>query len=319
MRELAATPVVPVTEKPIADSPAQPALSLVLIAFAAVYLIWGSTYLGIAIAIETIPPFLMAGCRFMLAGLVLYAVMRGRGVARPDAAHWRSALVIGALLLLAGNGGVTWAQKTVPSGIAALVVAATPLWMMLIDWLRPGGLRPTFSVVCGLAVGFAGVTLIVASRNDLGHRIVDPAGAAALIFATICWAFGSVFSRHTAKPNSALLAVAMQMIAGGGLQIVTGFALGEPGQFHLEMITARSAWAFVYLTVFGSLIGYSAYVWLLQVSTPARVSTYAYVNPLIAVLLGKMILDEPVPRTVLLAGALILTAVILITRQTQRR
>ncbi|MEO8354249.1 MAG: EamA family transporter [Chthoniobacteraceae bacterium] len=319
MRGLAATPVVPAPKKAGPDIPAQPALSLVLLAFAAVYLIWGSTYLGIRIAIESMPPFLMAGCRFVLAGLVLFAVMRGRGVARPNAAHWRSALVIGALLLLAGNGGVTWAEKTVPSGIAALVVAATPLWMMLIDWLRPGGLRPTLSVVCGLAVGFAGVALIVGSRNNLGHRIVDPTGAAALIFATICWAFGSVFSRHAAKPESALLGVAMQMIGGGGLQIVTGFALGEGGQFHFEMITARSAWAFAYLTVFGSLIGYTAYVWLLQVSTPARVSTYAYVNPLIAVLLGKLILDEPVPHTVVLAGALILTAVILITRQSQRR
>ena len=293
-------------------------MSLVIAAFAAVYVIWGSTYLGIRLAIDSIPPLLMAGARFMLAGCILYGAMRAFGAARPDRVHWRSAFIIGGLLLLGGNGGVSWAQQTVPSGIAALVVAAVPLWIILVDWLRPGGRRPSILVWLGLAIGFGGVVLLVMGKNQLGQRIVNPAGAVALIFATITWAFGSVYSRHAPKPNSALLAVAMQMMAGGFLQFLAGFALGEAHGFSWVRITPASAWAFVYLTLVGSLVGFTAYVWLLQVSTPAKVSTYAYVNPLIAVGLGHWILKEPVPKSILLAGALILAAVILITRRGSR-
>jgi len=293
-------------------------MGLVIAAFAAVYLIWGSTYLGIRLAIDSIPPLLMAGVRFMLAGCILYGAMRSFGAARPNRLHWRSAFIIGGLLLLGGNGGVVWAQQTVPSGIAALVVAAVPLWIILVDWLRPEGKRPNALVWLGLAVGFGGVVLLVMGKNQLGQRIVNPAGAIALIFATLTWAFGSVYSRHAPKPGSALLSVAMQMMAGGLLQFIAGFALGEAHRFSWERITPASAWAFVYLTLVGSLVGFTAYVWLLQVSTPARVSTYAYVNPLIAVALGHWILKEPVPKSILLAGALILTAVILITRRGTR-
>jgi drug/metabolite transporter (DMT)-like permease len=293
---------------------ARPSTGLVVAAFAAVYVIWGSTYLGIRLAIDSIPPLLMAGCRFVLAGVILYGAMRLRGAAKPTAQQWMNSSIIGGLLLLAGNGGVSWAQQTVPSGIAALVVAAVPLWIMLVDWLRPHGSRPQFIVWIGLAVGFAGVALIVAGKNQLGHRLVDPAGAAALVFATVAWAFGSVYSRHAAKPNSALLAVATQMISGGALQLIAGFAFGETSRLNLAHITPTSAWAFVYLTLIGSLVGFTAYVWLLQVSTPARVSTYAYVNPLIAVFLGHLVLHEAVPKTVALAGALIVAAVVLITR-----
>jgi drug/metabolite transporter (DMT)-like permease len=286
----------------------------VVAAFAAVYLIWGSTYLGIRLAIDSIPPFLMAGCRFVIAGLILYGVMRLRGAAKPTAQQWRSAAIVGGLLLLIGNGGVSWAQQTVPSGIAALVVAAVPLWIMLVDWLRPQGSRPKVIVWVGLAAGFAGVALIVAGKNQFGHRLVDPVGAAALVFATVAWAFGSVYSRHAEKPGSALLSVAMQMISGGALLLVAGVALGEMSRLNFAHITPTSAWAFIYLTLIGSLVGFTAYVWLLQVSTPARVSTYAYVNPLIAVFLGHLVLKEAIPKTVALAGALILAAVIAITR-----
>jgi drug/metabolite transporter (DMT)-like permease len=292
-----------------------PATALIVAAFAAVYIIWGSTYLGIRLAINSIPPLLMAGCRFVVAGTILYAVMRLRGAAKPTLRQWKNAAIIGGLLLLAGNGGVSWAQQFVPSGIAALVVAAVPLWIILVDWFRPRGTKPKLVVWIGLAVGFAGVGLIVAGKNQLGHRIVDPAGAAALVFATVTWAIGSVYSRHAEKPDSALLAVAIQMIAGGTLQLCAGVALGEAGHLDLDHITPTSAWALVYLTLVGSLVGFTAYVWLLQVSTPAKVSTYAYVNPLIAVFLGHLILNEEVPKSVALAGALILTAVILITRQ----
>jgi drug/metabolite transporter (DMT)-like permease len=236
-----------------ARRPAAPPLWLVLAAFGAVYVIWGSTYLGIHIAIQTMPPFLMAGGRFFIAGIFLYGVMRLRGAERPRAEHWRDAAIIGALLLLCGNGGVSWAQQTVPSGITALVVAATPLWIILIDWLRPAGRKPRGLVFAGLALGFAGVGLIAASHDHLGQRIVSPLGAGVLLFATLSWAAGSVFSRHASKPQDALLTIGMQMIAGGG-----------------------------------------------------------------AVLLGRLVLDEPLPHSVVLAGALILGAVLLITARQSR-
>lgn len=286
---------------------------LVVGAFAAVYSIWGSTYLGIRLAIDSMPPFLMAGARFLLAGCILYPVMRLGGAARPRAAHWRSAMIIGALLLLVGNGGVTWAQQTVPSGIAALMIAATPLWINLIEWLRPQGKRPALAVFAGLALGFVGVGLIVLSKDHTGQSVVSPAGAFALLLAPVCWACGSIYSRHAAQSGSALLNIAMQMICGGALMLAVGALAGEGRGFDFHQITRQSAWAFVYLTLIGSLVGFTAYVWLLQVSTPARVSTYAYVNPLIAVFLGWAVLDEPLSHGVLFAGASIVSAVVLIT------
>lgn len=314
---------VTVSESSNPPPPAAPArpyapLGLVLAAFAAVYLIWGSTYLGIRIAIDSIPPFLMAGSRFMIAGGLLYGVMRLRGIPRPAPIHWVNATIIGALLLLAGNGGVSWAQKTVPSGIAALIVAAVPLWIMLIDWLRPNGQRPTLRVLAGLAVGMTGVAIIMSSKTLTGAHVVQPVAAVVLVGANICWALGSVYSRQARWPDSPLLGIAMQMLAGGALQLLTGLLLGEAHGFDPSRITAASAWAFAYLTLIGSLVGFTAYVWLLQVSTPSRVSTHAYVNPLVAVLLGHFILREPFPQAVLLAGTLILAAVILITRSAKK-
>lgn len=299
--------------RPSSAAPAPQAL--VLAAFAAVYLIWGSTYLGIRLAIDSLPPLLMAGARFVLAGGLLYLVLRLRGEPNPDRGHWRSAVGVGALLLMAGNGGVCWAQQTVPSGVVALIVAAVPLWIMLMDWLRPGGRRPAPQVVVGLLVGMTGVGLIVLGRDPQGQRMVQPAAAAVLVAANLCWAAGSIYARHARQPASALMAVALQMLTGGALQLLLGLALGEAEAFDPGRITARSAWAFAYLTLVGSLVGYTAYVWLLQVSTPARVSTHAYVNPFVAVLLGRLVLHEPVPRSVVLAGALILTSVVLITRR----
>lgn len=289
-------------------------LALIIAAFAAVYLIWGSTYLGITLAVQSIPPFLMAGGRFVLAGGFLLMVMRGRGVPWPSRREWISAAVIGALLILAGNGGVSWAQGKVASGISALIVASVPLWIMLVDWLRPRGVRPSGLVLLGLLAGAAGVVMIILTRDSHGHRATDPAGAAVLLVSSLCWALGSVYSRHSPKPASALTGVGMQMLAGGLLQLLTGLLLGEAHRFHPLQVTAASAWAFVYLTAVGSLVGYTAYVWLLQVSTPARVSTYAYVNPFVAVLLGHLVLKENLPGPVLLAGVLILVSVVMITR-----
>lgn len=298
-------------------TPPRPPLWLVLAAFLAVYLVWGSTYLGIRLAIDSMPPLLMAGARALVAGLILYGIMRWRGVPRPRMAHWRDATIIGAALLLVGNGGVSWAQQTVPSSIAALMVAAVPLWMLLIDWLRPQGQRPGTATFAGLVLGFGGVALIVLGKHGGVERVIDPMGAFLLLLAGFCWAAGSVFSRHASKPENPLLTVGMQMIAGGTLLLLAGALLGELPRFHPSQITATSWWALLYLTFIGSLVGFTAYVWLLQVSTPARVSTYAYVNPFIAVLLGRLVLNEALPHTVLLAGGLILGAVLLITRRKQ--
>lgn len=309
----------PLENLPESPKPPAPATWLVVMAFAAVYLIWGSTYLGIRIAIESIPPFLMAGARFLLAGSILYTVMRFSGLPRPALAHWKHAAVLGALLLLIGNGFVSWAELKVPTNIAALMVAGTPMWMIVIDWLRPQGQKPHALVFAGLALGFAGVAMIVFSRDTHGHGAVDPLGAALLLIASVSWAAGSVFSRHARQPASALLAISMQMIAGGMLMLFVSAALGEMRDFHWPQVTARSAWAFAYLSILGSLVGFTCYVWLLRVSTPARVSTYAYVNPLIAVFLGSVVLREPLPPGVLAAGLLVLAAVALITLNAQRR
>lgn len=292
---------------------ASPPTWLIVAAFGAVYLIWGSTYLAIRVAIETMPPLLMAGSRFLIAGLILYPIMRMLGAPRPGLLYWRNATIVGALLLLIGNGGVSWAEQTVPTNITALIIAATPLWIILVDWIRPEGSRPSAMVCAGLGLGFLGVGLIVVSRNAFGGRFVDPAGAIVLLIAAVCWAIGSIFSRHAKQSGSALLNVAMQMISGGVLLLIAGLVSGEARHVEVEQISTASIGAFIYLTLFGSLVGFTAYVWLLQVSTPARVSTYAYVNPFIALLLGRLFLNEALPKSVLIAGCCILAAVVLIT------
>ena len=285
----------------------------VIAAFAAVYVIWGSTYLGIRYAVETIPPFLMAGTRNLAAGLLLYAFVRARGGAAPARIEWRNAIITGGLLLTIGNGGVTWAEQVIPSSVTALVVALTPLWMVLFDWLRPGGMRPRPFVIAGLAVGFMGVALLARGHGD--HP--GPAygwGIAALLAASMSWAFGSIFNKQARKPASPLLGVAMQMIAGGGFLLVLALARGDAVQFSTGRVTLLSAGAWLYLTAFGSLVGYNCYVWLLHASTPARVATYSYVNPLIAVLLGCTVGHEVFSHELLVAGVLIIAAVVLIVR-----
>ena len=303
---------------PVKGSVPPTPLGRVVTAFAAVYVIWGSTYLGISIAIETIPPLLMAGVRFLTAGALLFGVLRLRGVPAPRGVQWRSALIVGALLLLAGNGGVTWAEQRVSSSLTALLIATVPLWMIVLDWLRPGGSRPKPAVFIGLAAGFAGVALIVLSRDRAGHSAVDPLGVAALMFATLCWAVGSVWSKYLPQAPHPLMSVAAQMLWGGGLMLACGLARGEAAGFHPDAVSAASLLALTYLVFIGALVGFTAYVWLLRVSTPARVSTYAYVNPIIAVLLGHFLAHEPISGSLLVAGGLIIGAVILITTSRAR-
>lgn len=281
-------------------------------AFAAVYLVWGSTYLAIRVAIESLPPLTMAGARFLLAGGALYAFMRLRGEPAPEWRHWRAAALIGALLLLLGNGGVVLAERTVPSGVVALLVAMVPLWMVLLEWLRPGGVRPLGRTVVGLLVGFGGMVLLV-GPSGLGGARVDPLGVALVTVGSLSWAAGSIYTRGAALPKSALLSTGMQMAFGGLWLAIAGAAAGEWATLDASAFTGRSIAAWAYLVVFGSLVGFTAYVWLLGRTTAARVSTYAYVNPVVAVLLGWAVMGEPLSARVLGAAAVIIAAVAVIT------
>jgi drug/metabolite transporter (DMT)-like permease len=287
-------------------------------AFATVYVVWGSTYLAIRLGVETIPPFLMAGTRHLTAGLLLYLWMRSRGTPTPEWRHWKSALAIGGLLLLGGNGLVTWAEQRVPSGLAALIVASVPIWMAVLEGIEKRS-RPAPSVIAGLLLGVAGIALLVVPGRSGGNAHVDLWGAAALLTAALSWSFGSLYSRRAALPSATLLATAMEMIAGGALLWVVGLAVGEGRRLDVSAISTRSAVALGYLVVFGSLIGFSAYIWILKVSTPARVSTYAYVNPIVAVLLGTVFAGELITTRVVVAAVVIVGAVALIITARSRR
>ncbi|MDW7983978.1 MAG: EamA family transporter, partial [Acidobacteriota bacterium] len=269
----------------------------VALALGTLYLAWGGTYLAIRFAIETIPPLLMAGTRFLLAGFVLYTVLRLAGTERPRPAHWKSAAVVGACLLLGGNGAVSWAEQRVPSGLAALLVATAPFWMVLLDWFRPNGVWPGRRVGLGLLLGLVGVSVLVGPTDFFGGRHVDPIGAGVLLAGSMVWAFGSIYARQADLPASTLLATAMEMIVGGALLWGTGLMTGEWRHFDLSAISAKSLIGFAYLVVFGSWVGFSVYSWLLKSTTAARVATYAYVNPIVAVLLGWFVAGEPLtPR-----------------------
>ena len=296
----------------------RPTQGKLLAAFASVYLIWGSTYLAIRFAIETMPPHLMAAVRFLVAGAILYAWARWRGAPRPTLTNWRAATVVGGFLLLGGNGAVVWAETRVPSGLTALLVAMVPIWMLVLEMLpRLGGRKPRAAVVAGILLGLIGLFVLVAPGRLAGR--VDPLGAAVLLLGCLCWAFGSLYSRGAALPKSGFLAAAMEMVAGGALLLLFGLATGQAEEVALSAISARSLLSLAYLTVFGSLVGFTAYIWLLGATTPARVSTYAYVNPIVAVLLGWAFANEPMSLRTLIAAAVIIGAVALIIRYGARR
>ena len=303
---------MPNTSASNSSSPGSPPPSklAVLAAFAAIYLVWGSTYLGIRFAVETIPPFSMVGLRFLSAGALLFAWTTVRGAGWPRWVQWRSALIVGFLLLVTGNGLLAWAEKVVPSGIAALIVATVPLWMVLLDALRKGGERLRLKVAFGLALGLVGIAILIGPSN-LGGAPVDLVGAVAILIASFSWAVGSVYSKTAPQVPSNLQNVGMQMLIAGVVLLVGGYALGE--RVDVTQISALSAWALVYLALVGGIIGFSAYVWLLKVSTAAKVSTYAYVNPVVAVLLGWALAGEEMSSRVVLAGAAVVLAVVLIT------
>ena len=297
---------------PLSGTPQARTSTLVLIAFGLVYVVWGSTYLAIRVGIESFPPLLLAGARHLFTGLLLYIVLRWKTGVRPSAAHWRTAAITGCLLLFVGNGGVCIAEKTVPSGVAALLVATVSLWMVLVDWLRPRGTRPVARVVAGLVTGFAGLALLVGPKNLGGSARIDPAGVAILVVASLAWASGSVYSKHAPSVSSPLLGAAMQSLSGGVALWIAGFLSGEVHGLHWSAISARSWLALAYLIVFGSMIGFTAYVYILKKSTATRVATYAFVNPVVALFLGWLLLGEPLTMRTAIAAAVILTSVILV-------
>jgi drug/metabolite transporter (DMT)-like permease len=286
----------------------------IIVAFAIVYVVWGSTYLAIRVAVETLPPFLLAGSRFLVAGTAMFMWLRFRGAKMPGKSQWFHAVVAGILMLLGGNGLVVWAEQTVPSNLAALLVALTPVWFALLDWLRPDGKRPAMYTWLGIAVGLIGVVLLVTGRNASSiNATQNPLGVAALVLAGFSWAAGSLWARYNAKTESPWMNAALQMIGGGGTLLLLSLYHGEPMRFRFEQVSLPSGLSLLYLIVFGSWIAFSAYVWLLQVSTPARVATYAYVNPVIAVLLGRLVLNEPLGLRAVWAAAIILAGVIITT------
>jgi drug/metabolite transporter (DMT)-like permease len=285
---------------------------LLTAAFAAVYVIWGSTYLAIAVGIESFPTLLLPAARHLIAGLVLYPILRWKTGIRPTPGQWRTAIITGLLLLLVGNGGVCLSERTVPSGVAALLVALVSFWMVLLDWLRPGGLHPAPRVVASLVLGFGGLLLLVGPAHLGGSERVNPTGAGILVIGSFAWAWGSIYSKHHDLPSSPLLGVAMQSLAGGAALWIVGLLAGEGRQLHLGAVTARSWIALAYLLVFGTGIGFTAYVYILKKSTAARVGTYAFVNPVVALFLGWLGAGEIITLRTALAAAVILTAVLLV-------
>ena len=283
-------------------------------AFAAVYIVWGSTYLAIRFAVETLPPLLMAGARFAVAGgiLLLWSRLHARDGA-PTRVDWRTGVVSGGLLLVGGNGGVVWAEQRVPSGITALLVAVVPVWMVLLDWMRPQGRRPHALVFIGLALGLGGLALLVGPGTSGGSGKVDVTGALVLVLASLSWAAGSLYTQHAPKASSGMNGAGTQMVAGGGLLLLAGAVSGEFAHLDLAHATTRSLLGFLYLVSFGSLVGYTAYIYLLGHTTAAKASTYAYVNPVVAVLLGWALAHEAVTPRTMVAAAIILAGVAIIT------
>jgi drug/metabolite transporter (DMT)-like permease len=295
------------------------------LALITVYIVWGSTYLAIRFAVETMPPFLMAATRFLVAGAILYAWRRASGDPAPTRIEWRSAALVGFFLLVGGNGSVVWAEQRVPSGIAALMVGAAPLWMVLIDAFSPfAALRtsparravnakPAWQTYLGVTLGFSGIVVLIGPSILNGtSQGMDPIGIAALLLAAFLWATGSLYSREARLPASPLLGTGMEMLAGGAGLFILGTFSGEWGRLNPASISTTSLLGLGYLILFGSLVGFAAYTWLLRSAPTPLVSTYAYVNPLIAIFIGNLLASEPLTAHILISTAIILGAVALI-------
>jgi drug/metabolite transporter (DMT)-like permease len=296
--------------------PPRPPRALIITAFLALYLIWGSTYLAIALAIETLPPFLMAGTRFVAAGTILFTWMHMLGEPRPKRKQWGSGIFIGLLLLVVGNGSVCWAEHWVPTGITALIFASTPLWMAVLPWI--GGKRPAPRPVAllGIAIGLVGVGVLAGAmptRMDGEHALAF----GVLLAAALSWAIGSLWSKSLPLPKSPFMSSAVQMLCGGIGLLVLGLSLGEGSRVSFAHASLTSWLALLYLVFFGAIVGFGAFVYLLRWTSPTRVATYAYVNPIVAVILGWAFHGEPITARTFIAAALIIVAVVLIVTGTE--
>ncbi|HKG90264.1 MAG TPA: EamA family transporter [Gemmatimonadaceae bacterium] len=290
---------------------ASPPRALVVAAFAILYVVWGSTYLAIRYAVETMPPLLMAGTRFLAAGAVLYAWAVARGRRLGSAAEWRGATLAGLLLISAAYGLVSWAEQRISSGLAALLVASVPAWMLILERVTGEGERPAPLAIAGVVLGFVGQYILL--RPELARGASgDLLAAGAVLLSNVAWAVGSLASRRVKLPDSPLLNTAMQMLAGGAVLVALGLAVGEGPRVAGGAVSARSIAAWAYLVVAGSMLAYTAYVWLLGVTTTARVTTYAYVNPVVAVLVGWLVGGEAVGAHTVVATVVILAAVLMI-------
>jgi len=282
------------------------------IALIALYIVWGSTYLAIRFAVETIPPFLHAGMRFLISGLILVIWRRAAGDEMPTRPQWKSLAIIGTLLLLGGNGLVSFAEQRIASGIAALIVGTVPLWLVLIEALRPGGVKPTWQGIVGLVVGFGGIYLLIGPSELTGKLQFDTIGTVAVIFASFFWSLGSIYSRSAKLPKSALMNTGAEMVAGSIPIFLVSLVLGEWQTFSIAQVSTESWLGLIYLITFGSMVGFVAYIWLLQNAPISLVATYAYVNPLVAVLLGNWFAQEALTSRILLAAGIIIGSVIFI-------
>ncbi len=297
-----------------------PSRMAIAVAFVVVYLVWGSTYLAMRIGVRTVPPFLLGSARFFVAGLLLWAWYAAQGKTRFAQPHWRNTAGSGLLLLVGGNGGVVWSVQHIPSGLAALIVGTVPLWIVAIEWLR-GVRKPSAGVIAGVLAGMLGIGVllgpdVIASWRTTTARAEDKAHAAGVIvvlLASLSWAMGSLLSRRTRVPQAPLLPISMQMLSGGAALLLISLLAGEWQRFSWAAVSTEALIAVAFLVVFGSLLAYSAYIWLLQVVPPARVSTYAFVNPVVAVFLGCALAAEPLTTRTLVAAAIIVGAVALIT------
>jgi drug/metabolite transporter (DMT)-like permease len=295
--------------------------------FAAIYIIWGSTYLGIRLVVETIPPFLMAGTRFLLAGLIVLAFIALTRGFRATARQWRDNAIVGGFLLLGGNGLVSWAEVSVPSGIATLIISAGPVFIVLMDWAAYGffrdgkrGTRPQPLTFLGLALGFVGLAVLVGPDVlNQGVGALDPWRVLGLLGATFFWGCGMIYMKYAKDPAESFTASGIQMLTGAAWLLVMSVLTGEFSRLDLDAITTRSVIAWVYLVIFGSLVAFSTFTWLMKHSTPAKVSTYAYVNPIVAVFLGWFVLHEAVSPRIFAAAAIIIAGVIIITVTKNRK
>mgnify|MGYP001311868919 CR=1 FL=1 len=283
------------------------------IALLALYIVWGSTYLAIRFAVETLPPFLHASIRFLVSGAILFVWRRATGDPVPTKGNWKATAIVGTFLLLGGNGLVALAEKTVPSGIAALVIATAPFWLVLFEAFRSGGVKPTARSILGLVIGFGGVFILIGPSEITGaqHKF-DTFGVIVLLIAPVLWSLGSIYAKGADMPKSSLLSTGMQMLAGAAALFIVSAATGELRGFSFGDVSMRSWWGLIYLITFGSLVGFVAYGWLLHNAPISLVSTYAYVNPIVAVFLGWLLAGEMLNGRIAVASAIIIGSVILI-------